>query len=93
MLPFYCEYDTREKCRANSKKVFNFCNKIHFVPQIEPHTIPSLGDCSYLDTCKSKKQCRYIHYSTECPPTLLPSLYSQPKSLSSAEWINCDVLK
>lgn len=25
MLPFYCEYDTREKCRANSKQVFKFC--------------------------------------------------------------------
>ncbi|KAG8855870.1 hypothetical protein FRB96_006692 [Tulasnella sp. 330] len=31
-----------------------FCEKVHFRPLIRPHTDPSLGHCSYLNTCYSE---------------------------------------
>ncbi|CAI2367938.1 unnamed protein product [Moneuplotes crassus] len=70
----------------------NQCNKIHFRPTVTSSTIPTLGDCSYLDTCKGKGQCKYIHYDTQSPCTLNESLALEPKKYSGAEWINCDVL-
>lgn len=42
-------------------------NKIHYLPIYGYHTDPSLGDCSYLDTCHKLKTCRYLHYYTLSP--------------------------
>ena len=33
------------------------CEKIHFNRIIKPHTDLSLGDCSYLDTCRHMDKC------------------------------------
>lgn len=69
------------------------CNKIHFKPTVSASTMPSLGDCSYLDTCKGKGQCKYVHYDTQAPQSLVKNLALEPKNFKGAEWINCDVLK
>ena len=38
------------------------CPRLHFRRLVFPWTDPSLGNCSYLDTCRHMKTCRYIHY-------------------------------
>ena len=38
------------------------CSKLHFKRVIQPWTDPSLGNCSYLDTCRNMRNCKYIHY-------------------------------
>ena len=30
-----------------------------------PHTDVSLGDCSYLDTCRHMKTCKFVHYEID----------------------------
>lgn len=46
-----CPSTTREACaKAGTVK----CTKVHFLPIIRPHTDPSLGMCSYLNTCFSE---------------------------------------
>ena len=55
------------------------CTKIHFVPSMERHTNPLLGDCSYLDTCKNKRQWKYTHYESELPPAFIDTVYALPK--------------
>ncbi|KAH3683363.1 hypothetical protein WICPIJ_005664 [Wickerhamomyces pijperi] len=45
--------------------------KIHFIPVIKSHTDPSLGDCSYLDTCHKSDTCRYLHYLKHVPEDLI----------------------
>jgi len=108
LLPLYWDFDTRLKCSENLRKknlklksemkpmafpIMDYCKKIHFVPLIESHTNVELGDCSYLDTCKNKKQCKYVHYSTESPPQVEYNICVQPKGSEGAEWINWDLLK
>ena len=61
---------------------------MHFMPIIGHQTNIGLGDCSYLDTCKGKGQCKYVHYNTECPAIMNSNLSMYPKSLNKAEWIN-----
>ena len=41
------------------------CGKVHFRKLIRPHTDPSLGNCSYLDTCRHMDYCKFIHYELE----------------------------
>mmetsp|Transcript_152623 Transcript_152623/g.489421 ORF Transcript_152623/g.489421 Transcript_152623/m.489421 type:complete len:700 (+) Transcript_152623:97-2196(+) len=41
------------------------CSKIHFKKIIKPWTDESLGDCSYLDTCRHIEKCKYVHYSLD----------------------------
>ncbi len=50
-------------------KSFDHCfqTKIHFIPIITNQTDPSLGDCSYLDTCHKMDSCRYVHYTKHIP--------------------------
>lgn len=31
-------------------------------------TDPSLGNCSYLDTCRNMRNCKYIHYELDTAP-------------------------
>ncbi|SCU84765.1 LAFA_0D11870g1_1 [Lachancea sp. 'fantastica'] len=45
-------------------------SKIHYIPNLKPQTDPSLGDCSYLDTCHKLNSCRYVHYLQYMPETL-----------------------
>jgi mRNA (2'-O-methyladenosine-N6-)-methyltransferase len=41
------------------------CASIHFRRIIKPHTDVSLGDCSYLDTCRHVASCKFIHYEVD----------------------------
>ncbi|KAI0316974.1 MT-A70-domain-containing protein [Amylostereum chailletii] len=51
------------------------CNRVHFRPLIRPHTDPSLGHCSYLNTCYSEPT---YAQSPSIPP--LPSAQNQINS-------------
>ncbi|PVF93728.1 MT-A70-domain-containing protein [Serendipita vermifera] len=46
-----CPAITRIECK---KLGTEHCDKVHFKPIIRPHTDPSLGMCSYLNTCFSE---------------------------------------
>jgi len=46
--------------------------QIHFSPIIRSHTDEKLGDCSFLDTCRNPKVCKYIHYELS-DTTLIPN--------------------
>lgn len=38
------------------------CAKVHFTRIVLSHTDVSLGDCSYLDTCRHTRTCKFVHY-------------------------------
>jgi len=89
----YCDHYTKEECRRkrNSSKA---CNKIHFRRIIKQHTDISLGDCSYLDTCRHMKTCKFVHYEMDTLPDDLQAENTDHLSDSKeAQWINCDVRK
>jgi mRNA (2'-O-methyladenosine-N6-)-methyltransferase len=57
-------HGTKEDCaRLNGTGMP--CGHIHFRRIIKPHTDVSLGDCSYLDTCRHMATCRFIHYEVD----------------------------
>lgn len=39
---------------ANPSSVTPICSRVHFRPLMRPHTDPTLGHCSYLNTCYSE---------------------------------------
>ncbi|KAF8711682.1 MT-A70 protein, partial [Rhizoctonia solani] len=53
-----CEHVTKLDCvKAQTNdgiKDPQHCDRVHFRPLIRPHTDPSLGHCSYLNTCYSE---------------------------------------
>jgi len=54
-----CSYITKEDCakarrETSSQSNSHICDRVHFKPLIRPHTDPSLGHCSYLNTCYSE---------------------------------------
>lgn len=92
MRPF-CEYRTRAECEKRRKD----CHKLHFVPIIGPNTDLSLGDCSYLDTCRHMDICKYVHYkiedSEEVPSNRKELVLSGDENSLDSQWINCDIRK
>ena len=50
-------------CRAHQQPFA--CERMHFRRLIFPWTDPSLGNCSYLDTCRHMKGCKHIHYELD----------------------------
>jgi hypothetical protein len=60
-LKEFCRNGTKEEC-AQKTGMGPRCQKIHFRRIIKPHTDVSLGDCSYLDTCRHMATCKFIHY-------------------------------
>lgn len=69
----YCSSLTKEDCRLKTGS-FAACEKVHFRRIIAPHTDISLGDCSFLDTCRHMKTCKYIHYELDPERDLPPAL-------------------
>ncbi|KAG2740449.1 MT-A70-domain-containing protein [Suillus brevipes Sb2] len=70
-----CTYITKVDCaksrsEADPSNVPNppFCNLLHFRPLIRPHTDPSLGHCSYLNTCYSEPTYSQSPSITPFPP-------------------------
>ena len=41
------------------------CNRLHFRRIMFDWTDPSLGNCSYLDTCRHMNKCKFIHYELD----------------------------
>ncbi|XP_023540558.1 N6-adenosine-methyltransferase MT-A70-like [Cucurbita pepo subsp. pepo] len=73
-LKEYCSSLTKEDCRRQSGS-YVACEKVHFRRIIAPHTDINLGDCSFLDTCRHMKTCKYVHYELDpiqdVPPMLM----------------------
>lgn len=82
------------------------CTKVHFRKLIRPHTDPSLGNCSYLDTCRHMDYCKFIHYELEdVVDSSLPMKNFDSNEINSsqygfsiddqekvpAQWICCDL--
>ena len=90
----FCEYGTRSECAKHNKTE---CKKVHFKPIIKPHTEVSLGDCSYLDTCRHMDICKFVHYQIE-DSDLIPSNRKElilsgdnNTGVLPSQWINCDI--
>ena len=62
-LKEYCPKLTRDACRRASRGPA--CERLHFVPLRLPHTDLALGDCSFLDTCRHMRTCKYVHYALD----------------------------
>ena len=63
-LKEFCRSGTKEDCaRVNGNG--KACDLIHFRRIVRPHTDISLGDCSYLDTCRHMDRCQFIHYEVD----------------------------
>ncbi|KAL5551530.1 hypothetical protein UlMin_001706 [Ulmus minor] len=70
-LKEYCTSLTKEDCRRQSGS-FIACEKVHFRRIIAMHTDINLGDCSFLDTCRHMKTCKYVHYELDPTPDVPP---------------------
>ncbi|ONK73666.1 uncharacterized protein A4U43_C04F34010 [Asparagus officinalis] len=68
----YCTSLTKEDCRRQTGS-YIACEKVHFRRIIAPHTDTNLGDCSFLDTCRHTKTCKYVHYELDQTPDI-PSM-------------------
>lgn len=66
VTPFreFCQYGTKEDC-TRERITMEPCNGIHFRRLIFAHTDLKLGDCSYLDTCRHMRTCKYVHYEID----------------------------
>lgn len=72
-LKEYCSALTKEDCRQKSGS-YIACEKVHFRRIIAPHTDINLGDCSFLDTCRHMKTCKYVHYELDPTPDVSPMM-------------------
>ncbi|KAK4421476.1 N6-adenosine-methyltransferase MT-A70-like [Sesamum alatum] len=72
----YCSALTKEDCRRQSGS-FIACDKVHFRRIIAAHTDVNLGDCSFLDTCRHMKTCKYVHYELDSTPDVSPMMIGQ----------------
>nr|ABR17536.1 unknown [Picea sitchensis] len=102
-LKEYCKALTKEDCRRQ-RCSYIACEKVHFRRIIATHTDVSLGDCSFLDTCRHMKTCKYVHYELDSspdvhtpgmvglpPPKPLRAEYCSEVELGEPQWINCDI--
>ncbi|KAI7740242.1 hypothetical protein M8C21_031173 [Ambrosia artemisiifolia] len=102
----YCTALTKEDCRRQTGS-FISCEKVHFRRIIAAHTDMNLGDCSFLDTCRHMKTCKYVHYELDSTPDV-PNMmmgvpppskplkpqraeYCSEVELGESQWINCDI--
>ncbi|KAL0313421.1 UNVERIFIED_CONTAM: N6-adenosine-methyltransferase MT-A70-like [Sesamum radiatum] len=72
----YCSALTKEDCRRQSGS-FIACDKVHFRRIIAAHTDVNLGDCSFLDTCRHMKTCKYVHYELDSTLDVSPMMMGQ----------------
>lgn len=79
-----CPHITKDECaKANMAEadqgdapIASICNRVHFRPLIRQHTDPSLGHCSYLNTCYSEPT-----YAQS--PSILPPSANVPRPTGS----------
>eukprot|EP00850_Spirogloea_muscicola_P008654 SM000046S16435 [mRNA] locus=s46:794878:800281:+ [translate_table: standard] len=97
----YCPYLTKEDCVRHLGQ-YAHCRKVHFRRIIAPHTDANLGDCSFLDTCRHMKTCKYVHYELDnqagrdaLHEAILGhyqrAQYCSEVELGEPQWINCDI--
>ncbi|KAJ4955537.1 hypothetical protein NE237_012320 [Protea cynaroides] len=79
-LKEYCSALTKEDCRRQSAS-YMACKKVHFRRIIAAHTDINLGDCSFLDTCRHMKTCKYVHYELDPTPDM-PAMMMGAASLT-----------
>ncbi|XP_075508714.1 N(6)-adenosine-methyltransferase MT-A70-like isoform X1 [Primulina tabacum] len=72
----YCSALTKEDCRHQSG-MYVACEKVHFRRIIASHTDVNLGDCSFLDTCRHMKTCKYVHYELDSTPDVSHMMMGQ----------------
>merc|ERR1719229_621692 len=60
----FCPNGSRADCKRTTGCAVA-CAKMHFKKIIKPWTDESLGDCSYLDTCRHIDKCKYVHYALD----------------------------
>ncbi|XP_002989604.2 probable N6-adenosine-methyltransferase MT-A70-like [Selaginella moellendorffii] len=98
-LKEYCPSLTKEDCRGHRGSYLP-CEKMHFRRIISLHTDVNLGDCSFLDTCRHMKTCKYVHYELDATldvPGVSRSLskpradYCSEVELGEPQWVNCDI--
>ncbi|EUD65359.1 mRNA (2'-O-methyladenosine-N6-)-methyltransferase [Plasmodium inui San Antonio 1] len=93
-----CPYLTKKACQKHNKE----CNKVHFKKIISEHTDVSLGDCSYLDTCRHIETCKFVHYAVdkddqvvgrnqECVTEKKVDIFSMTDNTYGPQWIRCDL--
>jgi mRNA (2'-O-methyladenosine-N6-)-methyltransferase len=104
-LMAFCAEGSREDCiRVNGDKT---CDKIHFRKIIKPWTDVSLGDCSYLDQCRTMATCRAVHYELDLTQEQRAKLKRmgirgegtdtarvneiKVDVVEDAQWIQCDI--
>jgi len=89
----FCIHGTRVECSKKTKG--SLCQNVHFTPIIKSHTDTSLGDCSYLDTCRHMEICKFVHYSIEensmFPTNRKELVLNSVDGLIESQWINCDI--
>ncbi|KAF5837050.1 MT-A70-domain-containing protein [Dunaliella salina] len=85
----HCPHLTREECFRRHEGP-EPCKKLHFRRIIHPWTDERLGNCSYLNTCRNIRNCKYIHYEVDpdpvpdaaymfgLPPNMMGSKNQQP---------------
>uniref|UniRef100_A0A6A7FTL8 mRNA m(6)A methyltransferase n=2 Tax=Hirondellea gigas TaxID=1518452 RepID=A0A6A7FTL8_9CRUS len=98
----FCEFGTKADCRRENQSR-SCCSRIHFKRILKPHTVLSLGNCSYLDGCRHMKTCKFIHYKIDRSTDSEDGKIARDSSISGsvekfehtfeAQWINCDVRK
>ncbi|EJU06043.1 MT-A70-domain-containing protein [Dacryopinax primogenitus] len=69
-----CPHITKLDCAKSRQQAtgsFTACPLVHFRPILRPHTDPSLGHCSYLNTCYSEPS--YALSPSIGPPPARPS--------------------
>ena len=59
------------------------CPRVHFRRLVFPWTDVAMGNCSYLDTCRHMKTCRYVHYELDDAQTPDALGVSTPGAASS----------
>ncbi|GAW79179.1 hypothetical protein, conserved [Plasmodium gonderi] len=92
-----CPYLTKKVCQKHNKE----CNKVHFKKIISEHTDVSLGDCSYLDTCRHIETCKFVHYAVDKDDKIVSnqenvtennvSIFSIKDNTYGPQWIRCDL--
>ncbi|CAD7699255.1 unnamed protein product [Ostreobium quekettii] len=98
----FCPNLTKDECRRKNRSMVA-CPRLHFRRLIFPWTDASLGNCSYLDTCRNISTCKYMHYELDPEPDALtpehmqalskppPTIPKYLQALPEPQWVNCDV--
>ena len=97
-----CAYSTRAKCTLAQPNFM--CHMVHYKIKEFAQTEPSLGDCSYLNTCHHLDSCRYLHYELETPSKERTQEMARKREenkkfarsrekLLPPQWLDCDLRK